>query len=272
MSTEVALPTAEQATAGVLAETQDTPEVQTPEPVQKKEKTPEQLEIDRRGRRIDRLTRREAEARAELNQLRQQVAYTSPAESGTNTTPDDDKPIPYTRKQIEALITEQARQLAPKIAQVESVEVQRRTTAQRMAQELGADKFEAYTSDLDEAMGGMTDSSGQLKPAIEAIFESETPSGLLEYLADPDNADEAEALGRMSALKAGIAIAKLETKVKALAESRKAKDKPQPSDVPPPIERLKGSGQPASAPQDSDSIDVWLKKERARLEAKRKAR
>ena len=270
MDTEVALPPTDEVPAGVPTEQPEPPETVKPggEQAEKKEKTPEQREIDKLRRVIDRRTRQREELRAQL----QQVAYTKPADQGTNNTPDDDTPVSLTRKQLDALITEHAKKLAPQIAQVESVEVQRRTTAQRMAQELGADKFEAYTSDLDEAMGGMTDSSGQLKPAIEAIFESETPSGLLEYLADPDNADEAEALGRMSALKAGIAIAKLETKVKALAESRKAKDKPQPSDVPPPIERLKGSGQPASAPQDSDSIDVWLKKERARLEAKRKAR
>lgn len=268
MDTEVALPTADEAPAGVQTEQPDTPPVETTEQAEKKEKTPEQKEIDKLRRVIDRRTRQREELRAQL----QQVAYTKPPDSGTNTPQDDDAPVSLTRKQLQALITEQAQQLAPKIAQGESVEVQRRTTAQRMAKELGSEKFEAYSSELDEAMGGMTDANGQLKPAIEAIFESETPSGLLEYLADPDNADEAEALGRMSALKAGIAIAKLETKVKALAESRKAKDKPQPSDVPPPIERIKGSGQPASAPQDSDSIDVWLKKERARLEAKRKAK
>lgn len=268
MSTEVALPTADEAPAGVQTEQPDTPPVETTEQAEKKEKTPEQREIDKLRRVIDRRTRQREELRAQL----QQVAYTKPVDQGTNNTPDDDTPVSLTRRQLDALITEQAKQLAPKIAQVESVDVQRRTTAQRMAKELGADKFEAYTSDLDEAMGGMTDSSGQLKPAIEAIFESETPSGLLEYLADPDNADEAEALGRMSALKAGIAIAKLETKVKALAESRKAKDKPQPSDVPPPIERIKGSGQPASAPQDSDDVKTWVKKERARMEAMRKAK
>jgi hypothetical protein len=277
VSTEVALPPTDEVTAGVPTEQPETEQATGEEQAEKQErpeKTPEQRELAKKDRRIDTLTRREAMARAELQQLRQQVAYTKPQDRGTNHHPNDDTPVTYTQSKIDAMVLERAKQIAVQLAQDQSVEVQRRTTAQGIAKELGADKFETYTTEVDVAMGGMADENGHLKPATEAIFEVEpkVAAGILEYLADPDNADEAEALGRMSALKAGIAIAKLETKVKALAESRKAKDKPQPSDVPAPIERLKGSGQPASAPQDSDSIDVWLKKERARLEAKRKAR
>ncbi len=274
MSTETALPTAEQAQAGTQTEPpapekiegQAPPEgEQTPKP----EKTPEQREIEKLRRVIDRRTRRNYELQA---QLQQQVGLPARPNADTTSAPDDDKPLTLTRKQLDALITDQASKLAPKIAQTESVESQRRTAAQRMVKELGQEKFEAYSSELDDVMGGMLDSDGNLKPVIEEIFESAMSAAILEHLADPENADEAEALGRMNARQAGRAMASLEIKLKAAADAKKAKAKPQPSDAPDPIERLKGSGQPSSAPADTDSVDVWVRKERARIAALKKTK
>lgn len=268
--TEEALPTAEEAQASTQPESLAT-EGEQPEKVEatdKPQKTPEQRALEKAQRVIDRRTRQREELRAEVMQLRQQVGLRQQSES--DTTADDDKPITLTRKQIDALITEQASRLAPQIKQVEDIEVKRRSTALAMKTELGPEKFDAYTSDLDEAMGGMQDSQGNLKPAVEAIFESETPAALLEYLADPENADEAESLGRMSALKAGRAIAMIEQKIKAEAKTAKEKAKPQPSNAPEPLERVKASGQPSHLPSDSDTPEEWARKERARMEAKRK--
>ena len=276
MSTETALPPAEEAQASTPPEqlaptTEGQQSEQTDPPVEKKEKTPEQRALEKAQRVIDRRTRQREELRAEVMQLRQQIGYAQKPNADTNApAQDDDQPVTLTRKQIEALVTERASKLAPEIKQIEAVTEQRRSVAQGLVKQWGQEKFEAITSDLDEVLGGMADANGQLKPITEAILESEMPAGLVEYLADPENADEAEALGRMNALQAGRAVAKLEAKLKTEAAVQKAKAKPERSDAPEPIERLKGSGQPSSSPSDTDSIDVWVKKERARLAAKNK--
>ncbi len=52
---------------------------------------------------------------------------------------------------------------------------------------MGRQKFDAYASDLDDAFGGLVGQDGKPKPATDAIFESEMPAALIEYLADPEN-------------------------------------------------------------------------------------
>jgi hypothetical protein len=147
----------------------------------------------------------------------------------------------------------EAHKLAPTLKE-QSAEVERRQgVIQSLAKTWGQEKFDEISSDLDDALGGLTDSSGRPKPAIEAVFEADNPAVLIEFLADPDNADEAERIARMGAIQAGKAIARLEDKLKAA----QAKDKPQPSKLPPPIESVRGQGAVSVAP-DPSNTKAWI--------------
>lgn len=269
---EASEPTTEQ--NAVQDAVQDPVEQPTDKPAEepKKEKTPEEKELARARRRIDNLTKRYHLTLAEVEQLRKGANVPSQAKpQGDTTAPaqDDTDQVTLTRSQLDELIDKEARTRAPTIAQQEAEFERRRGIVDSLAKEWGTEKFDALASDLDDAMEGLKDGQGRTKPAFEAILESDKPRALIEYLADPDHADEAKAIGRMGAVQAGRAIAKLETK---LAET-KATDKPQPSKAPAPIESARGNGNVSQAmPRDSDSIDVWVKKERERLAAKKGAK
>lgn len=238
-----------------------------PEGEPKKEPTPEQRELRRLQRNNARLLQQRAELRARLNTGGDAQQLTrEPQRADNRATPSDNETLSLSRQELQAMIDKEARKLAPQIKQQEAEMEHRSAIVDRLAKDLGQEKFDALASDLDDAFGGLTDEANRPKPAVDAIFESEDTRSLIEYLADPDHADEAEAIGRMSAVQAGRAITKLEMK---LAE-KKAKDKPQPSKAAAPIEPVRGAGTVNGLPSDSDDVNTWIKKERARLEAKRK--
>lgn len=199
----------------------------------KKEKTHEEREIARLRRRVDTLTRRLYEGR------------TTRAES-TNDDPGATNPssqteaetLQLTRAELQKLVDAEARKRAPEIRQQEAEAERKRAVATQLAKTWGRERFDALASDLDDAFDGLADDNGRPKPATDAIFEADDPASLIEYLADPEHADEAEALGRMSAVQAGRAIAKIEARLTV----EKAKAKPQPSKAPAPIEEVKGQG------------------------------
>lgn len=217
----------------------------------KKEKTPEEREIARLRRRVDSLTRRYYQATQGQQVVKTQDApreQTAPAQA-------DDEPVQLSRAELQKLVEEQARKLAPTISQ-QQAEIERRSkTVETLAQSWGQEKFDALATELDEAFGGLADSQGRPKPATDAIFESDSPRELIEYLADPDNASEAEALARMSPIQAGRAVARLETKLAA----QKAEAQPKPSNAPRPIEpESRGRGNTNTAPDPSDT-KAWMK-------------
>jgi hypothetical protein len=113
-----------------------------------------------------------------------------------------------------------------------------------LAKEWGQEEFDAKASELDEVFGGLADAQGRPKPATDAIFEADNPKAVIEYLTDPDNADEAERIARLPAVRAGREIARLEAKL----EAEKAKAKPKPSNAPKPLEAVKGGGVPSGMP------------------------
>jgi hypothetical protein len=221
----------------------------------KPEKTPEERERQRMQRGIDRRTRQLAEAKAEAAQVRAQFdALTRGAIKEDNrASASDSEPLTLTREQLAEMVKAEAHKLAPTLKE-QSAEVERRQgVIQSLAKTWGQEKFDEISSDLDDALGGLTDSSGRPKPAIEAVFEADNPAVLIEFLADPDNADEAERIARMGAIQAGKAIARLEDKLKAA----QAKDKPQPSKLPPPIESVRGQGAVSVAP-DPSNTKAWI--------------
>jgi hypothetical protein len=206
----------------------------------KKEKTPEQREIDRLRRRVDNLTRQKYELRA---------AVPAAGQPQQQDQADDDEPVTLTRAELSQRIAEQAKQLAPTMREQQAEAERRHGVVTSLAKEWGQEKFNNLSAELDDAMGGLVDRRGAPKPATDAIFEADSPKDVIEYLTDPDNADEAATISSMSALQAGRAIAKIEQKV----EAAKSKAKPKPSNAPAPIEPARGGGVPNSMPDPSNT-------------------
>lgn len=225
----------------------------------KKEKSPEERELDRARRKIDRLYRQREELRAKLNQGLQNEQ--NPAR---NHSESDSEPLTLSRAELQELIDKRANELAPEIKNQQAEIEHRRKVISDLEKSWGKPKFDSLAEQLNEAFDGLTDRQGRPKPATDAIFETDEPSKLIEYLSDPDNADEAEAISRMGALQAGRAIAKLETTLK-----EKPKDKPQPSKVPPPIEEIKGSGAPSPKNLSDLSMTDFFKRRRAQIANRR---
>lgn len=265
-SPEVATPAAvagDQATTDQLANAKPETEGQADQEGEPKneqakpEKTPEQRERERMQRGIDRKTRQAAEARAEAEQLRQELSRLRGEGGGAkNPQPqDEDDTVSLSRAELAEMVKSEAAKLAPTLKQQQAEMEHRTSVVEKLAKDLGQERFDALASDLDEALGGLADRSGKPKPATDAIFEADDPKAVIEYLADPDNDAEAEAIGRMSAVQAGRAIAKLELK---LAEA-KAKDKPQRSKAPEPIEPARGASGTINSMPDPSNVKAWMK-------------
>lgn len=214
----------------------------------KAEKTAEQREIERLRKAVDRRTRQLYQERA--GRSTQQVAETPAASSGT-TAPSqaNDEKLTLSRAELDKLINDRAEKLAPAIRQQQSEIEHRRGVVEGLANEWGKEKFDTFASDLDDVFGGLTADNGQAKPATNAIFESEMPAALIEYLTDPDNADEAEALSHMGDRQAARTVAKLEAK---LTEAKK-NGKPQRSNAPAPLDPIKGGGKSNSMPDPANT-------------------
>ena len=217
----------------------------------KKEKTPEQREIDRQARKIDRLVRQREELRARLGP----EGLTPPQNKSNNPAVESEgDTLTLSRAELQRIEADAERRGLTKQEQRAEIE-QRAKVVEKLSSSWGREKFDAMANDLNEAFDGLTDRSGKPKPATDAIFECDDPKALIEYLADPDNADEADSISRMGDRQAGRAIAKLELK---LAE--KAKEaKPQASKVAAPIETGRGSGGTRQAMPDPANTKAYIK-------------
>lgn len=253
MDEETVLPAAEPAEASGTPEQTAAPEAeQTAEqPTEKVEekpaKTPEQREIERARRKIDRLVRQREELRAQLAQ-----GLTKPPIEDNNRADDGDSDqLTLSRAKLQEIIQAEAVKLAPKVSEQRSVIEHRQKVIDSLAKTWGQEKFDAIATDLDEALGGLRDQNGRPKPAADAIFESDEPAALIEYLADPEHADEAESLNYMTPIQLGRAMARIEAKAKAA----KAAAKPEPSKLPKPIEPVRGSSPSSNRLLDLDGDD-----------------
>jgi hypothetical protein len=208
---------------------------------------------------VDNLTRQKYELSARAGQppAQQQRQEQTPA--------SEDEPVTLSRAELQRMVAEQAQQLAPTITE-QRAEIERRNgIVKTLAKEWGQEEFDAKASDLDAAFEGLTDAQGRPKPATDAIFDADNPKAVIEYLTDPDNADEAESIARLSAARAGMAIAKLELKLKEAA----AKAKPKPSSAAQPIEAVKGGGVSSGMP-DPSNTKAWIAWANAQERAERK--
>ena len=212
------------------------------------EKTPEQREIDRLRRGIDRKTRQLAETRAQLS-----LTHSS-SESNNQQSADDSAPLSLTRAELAQMVKAEAEKLAPTLHEQATEAERRQSVVQGLAKTWGQERFDEVSSDLDDSFGGLTDRSGRPKPAIEAIFEADDPAKVIEWLADPDNASDAERISRMTGPQAGKAIAKLEAQLGTVT----AKAKPQASKVPAPLESIRAQGSVSTSPNPSDT-KAWIR-------------
>ena len=221
-----------------------------PEADDKPEKTAFELRIEelernekRMQRGIDRRTRQLSDARAQLDLTR------TSARSDNQPTADDSEPLSLTRAQLAELVKAEATRLAPTLRS-ETAEIERRQgVIQSLAKTWGQERLDEVSSDLDDAFGGLTDRSGKPKPAIEAIFEADEPAKVIEWLSDPDNADEAERISNLTGAQAGKAIAKLESRLSTVAPKPTSKA----SKAPAPLAAVRGQGSTASTPDPSDT-------------------
>ena len=260
MSDIEALPVAEEIPAEVgekqvLEPAKDSPEVEETKDEAKEEtkpeKTPEQREIDRMRRKIDRLVRQREEARAQINSGR---VPESPIDDTNRTTQDDSETLSLSRAELQRMVKEEAARLAPVVKEQQAEIEHRQSVMQSLAKTWGQEKFDTLAADLDDVFGGLADRSGKPKPATDAIIEADDPAALIEYLADPEHADEAEVIARMNDRQAGRAIAKLEDKLAAA----KAEAKPKASKAPAPLEATRGTGN-SSGPPDPKDTKAWVK-------------
>lgn len=202
----------------------------------KPEKTPEQREIERLRRGLERQRQRAAQWRAKAEITAQQGLTNRLSDLDYQSPSGDSEPLSLTKAQFAEAVLRKAQELAPTLQQQNAELAKRQGVIQSLEKKLGSERFNEVSESLDESFGGLTDASGKAKPAVDALFESDDPVSLVEYLADPENADEAERIAGMSAAKAGMALARIESK---LAE---AKSKPKISKAPVPLENIKGAG------------------------------
>jgi hypothetical protein len=242
----------------------DKPEGEPKPEGEKKERTPEERERIRLQRNNARLLQQRAALRARVAEMETKL---TPRSGGAEDAPSqgENETLSLSRAELQELVEKEAKRLAPTLKQQQAEIEQRSAVVSKLAKEWGQEKFDTFASDLDDAFDGLADSHGRPKPATDAIFEADDPRAVIEHLTDPENAEEAEAIGRMSAVQAGRAIAKLEVKLAA----KKAEGKPQPSKVPAPIEEIRGQGS-ANTKALADLSDADFEKRRRQQIAARR--
>ncbi len=225
----------------------------------KPEKTPEQREIERLRRGIDRKHRQLAEARAQLGLTRQ------PIQPDNRSSSDDSEPVSLTRAELREMVNAEAEKLAPTLHKQLTETQQRKVLIDGLSKAWGKERFDELSEELDAAFDGLADATGNAKPAFKALFEAaDDPAMVIEYLANPEHDDEAEAISRMSEAKAGAAIKALELRLAAA----KAEAKPQASKLPAPLEPVRGPGPVKKALADLDGKD-FDKRRREQIAARR---
>ena len=263
MTTETALPDASEQLAGASDQPADAPVVETDVKHEgeaqgeaekaedkKTERHPLEKVLAKAERRNQSLARRVHQAEAALAQY---GALQRPAIGDINQHEGaDSEVLSLPKAQLDRLIEERARALAPSITS-QAAEKERQTAAVVAMQKDLGDRFLEVTNDL----ASVFDADKQM-----AVLRSDAPVKLIEYLTDPDNADEADRIAGMDAYDTGRALAKIELKLAAV----KAGNKPQRSSAAAPIESVKASGG-AFEPDESKMTDTqWARHQ----EAKRK--
>lgn len=206
-------------------------------------------------RRIDSRTRGLGERDAEIAHLRRQLAE---RESQRAEEPRDEGTTPA-KTLTEADIERRAGELAADRVYRETIST--KTTAMLKAGK-EFDGFQDLAAEVAQEIPFL-DRSGKPTPFIEDILDRDpkVAAEMLTYLGrNPD------VLGDLAEM-----TERQRTRKLALLETELAKKPEKRSKAPQPLTHLNGNAR-SEGPSDNDPPDVWLQKERARLEAKRKAR
>lgn len=148
-------------------------------------------------------------------------------------------------------------------AAAERITKERSEAKAREAAEASFKKLTAFQSKVAEKYPDIED-------RLEAISDIEMPSGVLQSIAESDlgpdilsyladNQKECQRIAALSPLAAIREIGKLESKLEAKPEPKKTNSK-----APAPINPGGGGSPVDDTPQDTDTIDEWMRKERAR--------
>lgn len=211
-------------------------------------------EAERRNRRLERRINRatarayQAEARAKAleEQLRGSQAAPTAAQGGALDPRNFDDYAEY----LKAVAREEARE-ALKSERESSTKAAKAQKAQEVISK-GEEEFEDFEDVALSPRTRVTESMADI------ISESKIAHKVLYHLGK--HRDLAEDIAEMSPAAQARALVRLEAELES---------KPGKSSAPPPIRALSGSGKAASAgPSDSDSLEDWMRKERARMKAK----
>lgn len=210
--------------------------------------TDEQKTIRRMQRRIDRLTAGRGAAQREAELLRVEMERRGQPQEREDETPQAIDP-----REIDRLATERAQQLH-----------RQQTVADRANAVINSGKklpgFDlAVNAVADEVP--FTDRRGAPTPFIEAVLDTDKPAELLHWLGN--NPDEAAKFAHLTPAQTGRQLAKLEERIARDAAKTT-------SSAPAPLRPVQSRSTAGAEPQDSDSIEDWMRKERARTNALRK--
>lgn len=236
----------------------------TPEGTETKP-TPEQ-EAQKRGqsrfdRRISRLVREAAEARAEANLLRRQLDEAKPKDQA-----DPGEPKLEQFKDIEEYATAKAKHAEQK-ALKSLQEKQSAAQHQERVKELTT-SWEKKISDAESRYEDFDEVVGEIKPnspLTQAIMEADNGADIAYHLAQKKNRPVLDAILKMSPFSQVREIGRLEAKLSA--EPTKPAT---PSKAPAPITPLTGAAAAASeAPSEQDDMAAWMRKRNKQVAAKR---
>jgi hypothetical protein len=248
MNTETAAPNVGEAPA-VASEPQGAPaevveqtategqEAQQAPPETKEEKDPRDKMLAKERRRIANLTRRNAEMGERLRMMEEGLIR-KPIDATNQGDDTDSERLTLTKAEVAELVRKEAERLAPDLSREREQGERLRKAAASVRAELGEDNFRELTEDL----AGIFDQAKQM-----AVLRTDKPAAVIQYLTDPDNADEAERIAGMDDFDAGRALAKLEIKLATKPT------KPEPSKAPAPIEAVRASGSIPSMPDPADT-------------------
>lgn len=234
---------------------------------------PEVKSDDKYLKRINKLTWQRSEARREAEALRRRLeeleAKSSQPAKTEEAEPKESDYQSYAEylRAVARYETNQRLMAERKASEEKALKQTRDQYESQIAQEFQdrISEFREQTEDFDDIVQGSgifdLPDSPTVKAMSLAIAESDIGPQILYHLAQ--NIKEANRLTRLSPYAAAREIGKLE----ATLSNPKPK---KPSKAPDPITPIGGkSGVDSNLPKDSDDVETWMKKERARMRSKK---
>ena len=252
---EVVAPATEVPATDVKEVVQDTPEVTAaPEEVDKPEQAPDktftQAEVDAMIQKRLLKEERRIHRRIEAQQREQLASKVAAVEPQRDEFRDD---AAFEQAQIEHLAAKRAEQLLAEREAVKQQEARAETFLEKA--EKVAERYPDFQAVVSNPSLPINDHMA------EFIAESENGADVAYFLGK--NPIRAAQIAKLSPVGAARELVKIEAELAS-------KPKPSPSKAPEPIKPVGTRGKPSSSsmPSDDDPIEVWMKKEQARVRAR----